>query len=302
MATDPGRSRAASRAAAGFREAVTPRRGLRVLGILVLAAGVSAGAAETWAHLQTYLRGCDRFRLAAIEVRGRRLLRNADVLEASGLELGKSVYSVDLDLVSTRLDSMVWIRRSQVVRKPPDRLVVTVVERRRLAWIELGEEVLGIDADGVLLPGDPHPQEDRGDLDLPVIRGIACSSARLDGDTITPPHPGEAIPDSALGEILHWWQQARASQPVICASISEIEPLEDGGLRLFLVGDGLEIRVPIADLARPLTVLEHLLERIYRECPDPAYVDLRYDGQAVVGRRRAPAQSVHSGGKDPSHG
>jgi len=270
--------------------------------MLVLAVGLSAGAVEVWSHLHTYLRGCDRFRLAAIEVQGRRLLDSADVLEASGLKLGESIYAVDMDLVAARLDSMVWIRRSHVVRKPPDRLVVSVVERQRLAWIELGEEVLGIDADGTLLPGDPHPQEERADLDLPVIRGVMRSLDMPEGDTVHQLQPGDAVPDSAVGEILRWWQGARASQPEICSSISEGEPLEGGGLRLFLVGDGLEIRLPIADRDRRLTVLGRLLERIYRECPDPAYVDLRYDGQAVVGRRRAPGQSIHSGGKAPSHG
>jgi len=289
-------------AAVSRREAGASRWRLRVLGALLLAAGLSAGAAATWSHLHTYLRGCDRFRLAALEVRGRRLLQGADVLSASGLKLGDSIYCIDLDHVVARLDSVVWIRRSRVERKPPDRLVVSVEERQRLAWIELGDEVFGIDAEGVLLPGEPHPLEDREDLDLPVIRGITWSPAPIEGQAYPGPRTGDAIVDSALCRIIDWWQEARARQPGICSSISEIEPLDEGSLRLFLVGDGLEIRVPIADLARSLTVLERLLLRIYRECPDPAYVDLRYDDQAVVGRHRDPGRSARRGGRTPSHG
>ena len=64
----------------------------------------------------------------------------------------------------------------------------------------------------------------------------------------------------------------------------------DGAVRLFLVADGLEVRMPMAGAARHLEVLEELLDRVYRECPDAAYVDLRYAGQAVVGRRGAAAR------------
>lgn len=302
MASNRKKTKSAARPTANLREAAAPKWRLRVLGALVLAAGLSAGAAATWSYVHTYLRGCDRLRLAAVEVRGGRLLRDADVLAASGLRLGDSIYRIDLDHVAARLDSLVWVRRSQVERRPPDRLVVSVVERQRLAWIELGEEVFGVDADGVLLPGEPHPLEDREDLDLPVIRRIAWPPASVDGEPGRAPRAGDAIPDSTLGRILDWWQQARAGQPKICSSISEIEPLDAGSLRLFLVGDGLEIRVPITDLARQLTILERLLQRIYRECSDPAYVDLRYDDQAVVGRRVAPGRAAQSGGKVSSHG
>ena len=54
-------------------------------------------------------------------------------------------------------------------------------------------------------------------------------------------------------------------------------------VRLFMVGDGLEVRMPMDRVQERLGVLEELMGRIYHECPDPSYVDLRYEGQVVVG-------------------
>ena len=70
-------------------------------------------------------------------------------------------------------------------------------------------------------------------------------------------------------------------------NVSEIRPGADGGVRLLLVGDGLEVRLPDDRVKERLAVLRGSLARVYRECPDPAYIDLRFAGQVVVGSRSA---------------
>lgn len=271
------------------------RRRLRVwLGALALA-GLAGGGTLAWRSGQEYLRTCERFELSALEVRGLRLLRGSDVLAASGLVEGDNIFCVDLDTLAARVDTMVWVRHARVGRKPPDRLVVTVEERRREAWLELEGTLYGVDGDGVLLPARRHPLEERADLDLPVLR--LPSVAPGTDEAAAPLWPGVALADSGLIELLGWWREARQANPEACASISEIEPLGDGAVRLFLVADGLEVRMPMTEAGRHLAVLQELLDRVYRECPDAAYVDLRYRGQAVVGRRGTAArQSKGVGG------
>lgn len=235
-----------------------------------------------------YLHTCERFNLSALEVRGLQLLQGSEVLAATGLAQGDNIFGVDLDTIAARVDTMVWVRRAHIGRRPPDRLLVTVEERRRVAWLELGGGLYGVDGDGVLLPARRHSREGRAELDLPVLR---VPSATRDREAITsPPRPGSVLADSGLVALLGWWREARRANADACASISEIEPLSDGAVRLFLVADGLEVRMPMVEAGRHLAVLQELLERVYRECPDAAYVDLRYAGQAVVGRRRTASR------------
>jgi len=216
------------------------------------------------------------FRLKALEVGGLHLLRGTDILTASGLQVGDNVFAVDLREVEARLERLPWIKQAVVVRKPPDRLVVHVVERRRLAWVDLGR-VYGIDGQGVLLPGERMPQESYGELDLPVISGLSCVPDSL--------YPGAVVADSALTQILDWWRQASVADAEFCMNVSEIQPLANGGIRLRLVGDGLEVRLPADQVAKRLWVLKRLMKRVYRECPEPAYIDMRFAGQVVVGSK-----------------
>jgi len=222
------------------------------------------------------------FRLRALEVGGLRLLRGEDILAASGLREGQNIFMIDLPEVARRLEELPWVRRVYLERQPPDRLRVRVVERRRLAWISL-DRLYGIDEEGVLLPAEKEPGESRADLDLPIVSGFAA------GDRTR--RPGERAGIPGLLPLLDWWRQARQRDAEFCQNISEIQPLPGQGVRLLLVGDGLEVRLPADRVEERLAVLKMLLQRIYRECPEPAYLDLRFAGQAVVGSRDSLASS-----------
>ncbi len=258
-----------------------PRAALRwpylvcALPVLAVALLVFAGA-----KLQRHFTHAAQFELVALEVDGLRLLSGDDVLKASGLQVGDNVLAIDLHDVARRVQDMPWVKRAIVVRKPPDRLVVELVERQRVAWLKL-EETYGIDAEGVLLPGQRLAKESYGDIDLPIISGVSC-----DVDSL---YPGLALVDSvqALRTILDWWQRAVEVAPEFCTGISEISTLEDEGISLRMAGDGLEVRLPVDQVAVRLRALKRMMPRIYREYPDPAYIDLRYTGQLIVGSKEA---------------
>lgn len=222
------------------------------------------------------------FRLKALEVRGLRLLRGADILAASGLREGENIFGIDLPQVAQRLQSLPWVKRVYLERRPPDRLRVGVVERRRLAWISLGR-LYGIDEEGVLLPPEKETAELRADLDLPIVSGFEAGAL--------PRQPGDRVAIPELIRLLEWWRQARQHDAEFCQNISEIQPLPGRCVRLLLVGDGLEVRLPVDRVDERLAVLKTLLGRIYREGPAPAYLDLRFAGQAVVGGRDSLASS-----------
>ena len=245
----------------------------------VLAVGMLVGGG--W-HLARLCLESSTFHLAALEVQGLSLLRGEDILAASGLDVGDNIFAVDLEEVAVQVEQLPWVEKTLIARKPPDRLIVSVVERRRLAWVELGE-IYGVDKEGVLLPAAREANESFRDLDLPVITGLESASDSL--------HPGEAVGDSLLIAILAWWQQANVYDAEFCMNVSEIQPLGSEGIRLLLVGDGLEVRLPTDRVSERLRVLKKLMVRVYRECPDPSYIDLRFAGQVVVGTETAKRRS-----------
>ena len=230
-------------------------------------------------------------RLAALEVRGHRALSGADILAASGLRAGDNIFAVDLDSLVDRLEKLPWVRRAHAHVRPPDRIYIAVEERRRLAWLDAGGDPFGVDAEGIVLPPGPLPGERIADLDLPVIR---CEGAGWDSL-----HSGDVVPDSSLFGVLGWLTEAVRGDSAFSRNVSTIEPMADGALALQMVADGLEVRVPATDATRHMGLLKRMMDRIYgKKGSPPAYVDLRYEGQVVVGSRfaAAPRHRRHRGG------
>ena len=245
---------------------------------MIVALVLAMGSALAAYQVVNFFGQGDLFGLRALEVGGLRLLDGNDVLAASGLEVGTNIFAVDLEEVEQRLENVCCIERAMVMRKPPDRLAVEIVERQRLAWVELGA-TYGISRDGVLLPKDQAPGESFADLNLPVISGLAAVSDTLQF--------GATVSDSTLVGLLGWWDEATAADAEFCLNVSRLEPLPGACVRLQMVGDGLEIRLPLDSVERNLRTLRRLMPRVYRDYPDPAYIDLRYTGQVVVGRKEA---------------
>ena len=233
---------------------------------------LATGSAVAAYQVATHFGQASFFGLKAIEVNGLRQLNGKDVHAASGLVAGTNIFAVDLDEVAQRLEATSWIKQALVMRKPPDRIAVDIVERRQVAWVDLGQ-TYGVASDGVLLPTGSTARN------LPVISGLSVA-----GDSL---HLGSAVPDSALLAILRWWEKAMTADEEFCLNVASIQPMSGAGIRLQLVGDGPEFRLPANEAARQLRTIRELMPRVHRSHPNPAYIDLRYTGQMVVGKKKA---------------
>ena len=240
---------------------------------------LATGSAVAAYQVATHFGQASLFGLKAIEVNGLRQLNGKDIHVASGLVAGTNIFAVGLDEVAQRLETTPWIKQALVMRKPPDRIAVDIVEHRQVAWVDLGQ-MYGIASDGVLLPaGRAGDQPVAPPRNLPVISGLSVA-----GDSL---HPGSAVPDSALLAILRWWEKATTADEEFCLNVASIQPMSGAGIRLRLVGDGPEFRLPANEAARQLRTIRKLMPRVHQNHPDPAYIDLRYAGQMVVGKKKA---------------
>ena len=90
-----------------------------------------------------------------------------DILDASDIEIGDSLFDLELHMIGRKIEEHPWIARADVERSFPDRVVIRVVEREARAIIDLGY-LYYVDKAGevfkMLAGGD--------ELDYPVITGI----------------------------------------------------------------------------------------------------------------------------------
>jgi cell division protein FtsQ len=92
-----------------------------------------------------------------VDVQGTKGLRPAEVRAVAGLDEGEPLARVDLDDVRTRVQALALVRSAEVTRKWPDTVVIEVEERVAIATVEIGNQLRGLDLDGVVFGNYAKP-------------------------------------------------------------------------------------------------------------------------------------------------
>jgi len=206
------------------------------------------------------------FEVQRVEVAGNRYLAPHDVLSASGIRAGQSVWD-DAASWETALRSHPGIEEARVVRRMPGTLRVRIQEKRPVAYV-LDRSLLAATATGEIFPLNPASAA----LDLPVVHGPWADSA------------GSIQTRAILAEI----GRLEHLDPGLLADVSEIRGVSDQPAVLVLSHRLGEILLPMGASSSRLAELRAVLldlDRRGSEMPDrrrPAHVDVRYEAQIVV--------------------
>ena len=121
--------------------------------------------------LYVYFLSSPYFALRQIEVQGVERLSSDLIVRATGLSAGANVLAIDEDGAREKLEALAWIRRADVSRELPDRVVITVVERHPAA-ILVEENSWLVDTEG-----NPFKELAQSDYDpsLLVLAGVEVS-------------------------------------------------------------------------------------------------------------------------------
>lgn len=119
------------------------------------------------------------FSVDQVTVEGRDRTRSAEVLSALGVERGQMIFDVDLDEARAKLLRLDWVSDATVTRILPDRIHVTLVERRPFAVWQRGGRLAVIDEAGA--PITETGVEAYGHLPFVVGHGAARKAGELTG-------------------------------------------------------------------------------------------------------------------------
>lgn len=107
------------------------------------------------------------FGVQQIRVENQVRVSEGDILDASDIRAGDSLFDLDLYMIGRKIEEHPWIARADVERSFPNQVVIRVVEREARAIIDLGF-LYYVDK-----TGEVFKMLDAGDqLDYPVITGI----------------------------------------------------------------------------------------------------------------------------------
>jgi cell division protein FtsQ len=224
-----------------------------------------AGLAAT-AALPAALRSLDATRVRRVEIDGVRYLPPQEALAASGIGDRASLFDRAHDWRAGLLRHPL-VESVEIRRRLPATVLITVREVTPVALVRT-PELRVVDARGRLLPLEPW----RRDVDLPVLR--PATGFDQAGVAVNP----------EVHRLLAELARLQAAVPGFAASISEVHPLADGGIRLLLRGSGADALVPAAAdedrLRRLAAILADLSARA--ELGDVRRLDARFQEQVVV--------------------
>ena len=287
------------------RRGVPPRRRRRSL-LLALAKplGIAMLTVALPLGLGTWVLTSRRFQLRDISVRRRtavpaaaQRVQAAWVLRALAPLQGRNLLRLPLSEVRQRLAGNRWVAAADVAKELPDRLLVTVAERRPVVLLRSGEALLFADDAGlpiapVASPAEAAAARRQGLLvvSLPQ-RPAPAMPAPLEPPG--PPGADDLLPAARQSEIagaLRLAAQLRRLRPAWGPALSQIDVVDEDDYQLHVEGLPCPLLVRGSRLAGNLVRFEQLLPELTRRYPALAMVDLRFSRRIVV--QPAPAAAA----------
>jgi cell division protein FtsQ len=207
-----------------------------------------------------------RFAVTQIEVSGHSRLSRDTVIAASGLMPGENLFGLDARRAAAAIEALPEVRRAEVVRHFPDRVVVHVDERRPFTLVHAGH-LHWVDEHGV-----PAGVESRAvAIPVPVISGLSpdelAAASRWPSERVT---AGLALIRLLLRSGGH-----------LVAQISEVDVSRPEGPVLFTV-DGVEVRLGRDDWENRLLRLGAVLAQVASSGEPVSSIDLRFRDLVVL--------------------
>jgi hypothetical protein len=207
--------------------------------------------------------------------------------------LGRNLLRLPLAEVRQRLAANPWVAAVDVAKELPDRLQVSIVERRPAVLLRGGAGLLFADAAGqpIAPVGSPAAEAAARRQGLLVVAG-AAGAAGAEGAA----GAGGAAEARGIAGALRLAAQFRRLRPGWAAALSQIDVAGDDDYELHV--DGLPCPLLVRDgrLADNLFRFEQLLPELTRRYRALAAVDLRFSRRIVVQPAPPPRQPQGAAG------
>lgn len=152
-----------------------------------------------------------------------------EIIRAAAIPDSTSIADIDLKKISMRIERHPFVKRVDLLRNPPDELIIRVFERKPIALIlGQGNREFFIDDDGVILPHIASPYI----FDLPILSGIPATIVLAAGNRVLHPRVQQAL------DVL---RTAKSIDEQLYHTFSEINLTQDRDLILYTLEHGIPV-------------------------------------------------------------
>jgi cell division protein FtsQ len=216
----------------------------------------------------------ERFDLATIVFYGCKEVNPKQLEEIVRKDFPANILRIDLRRLKRRLEKETWIRSVEIRRVLPSDLIVYVHERVPSVILEMHDELLVADRDGIVL-GRYDPRF--GNLDVPVFRGVLGKDVQDYGLY-------QEENSARIHQALDMLSEIESGSPQYTKRISEVDISDKKNLKVMLVDDTAEVYLGEKDYWKRLNAfLSHpdVFQKLKDKFNELEYIDLRFDDQIV---------------------
>jgi cell division septal protein FtsQ len=137
---------------------------LRIFAGLLLAA--VAGFLSQVAYHK--LSNSDFFQITTLKIEGSRMASKEQLTTLSRVDVHSNLLAIDVSQVKSLLESHPWVEAATITRDWPNRLLISVLEKKPIALVNRTTGLFYMDKNGSIIAAASPAQE----LDFPVITGL----------------------------------------------------------------------------------------------------------------------------------
>jgi cell division protein FtsQ len=227
----------------------------------------------------------DFFQITAMKIDGNRMTSKEQIAALSRVDIHSNLLATDISEVKSLLESHPWIARADIIRDWPNRLLITVQEKKPVALLSRDSGLFYLDNKGMVIAAVSPSQE----LDFPVITGLENIPSTPAGET--------RLPDS-MQQVMALLKLADRNNTILPEqNISEIHISRNGDLVLYL----LERAFPIylgkeGEISTRYYRLVKVLRDLYKskEFSEVSYIRFDYQEDTILVGKGEPDR-MHRG-------
>lgn len=217
-------------------------------------------------YLYNFLTTTEKLAIGHVEFKGLSRVDGAEMARLVADLEGQNILLVSLEQYSARFSEHPRVRRAELKRILPDRIVCTVEEREPVALVFTGK-FHEVDEDGMIMPSDDLTEL----LDLPIISGLGSDVVK-EGRRCRKPRLLAALSTLAI---------CKRYGGSFAGNISELR-LGKSGISVVSLKEGMVLLLGDSQVEVRLRKFFVLRNKITDENVGARFVDLRFDDQIVL--------------------
>jgi len=197
-----------------------------------------------------WLAGSSFLLITDVDLVGGDKLDKKEIIQLSGLGLHANLLTISAGTMEQRIEAHSWVEKAAIEKKWPNRLIITVTERKPVAIANVEGDLHYIDGKGVIFAEMDYDS----DLDFPIISGLSRKDLEA------------SDPSPSLNCALQFLRYVGRNDPVLPGqNISEVNIRQKGDLVVFLADKPFPIYLGSDNMERKYLRLVKVLGWLYKK-------------------------------------